>query len=115
MSLYRWWPSDSHINKLELRSCLSALRWRLRSVQGFRVRFFHCVDSQVAMGAITKGRSSSRDLQMVVDKFNATVLATRVRPVLAYFHTKNNPADAPSRRRMWTRAGRAPISSQGAQ
>ena len=109
------WRSGSreqHINKLELRSCLSALRWRLRSLRNYRTRFLHCVDSQVAMGALIKARSSSFDLQPVVDRYNATVLAARARPVLAYFHTKVNPADAPSRKRIWKGAWRAPVSSQ---
>ena len=98
------WKSSAnpdHINKLELRSALSALRWRARKPSRLRTRFFHFMDSQVALGVVSKARSASLDLQMVSDKINATVLSAHLRPVYGYVHTKVNPADAPSRQRLW--------------
>ncbi|CAE8720996.1 unnamed protein product [Polarella glacialis] len=49
-----------HINVLELRAFLTSLRWRLRKKGGIAKRFFHLLDSQVNLGILAKGRTSSR-------------------------------------------------------
>ena len=89
-----------HINKLELRSLLTALRWRARRAPRHGQRVLHLVDSMVALGADSRARSPSRDLQGIVDTINTTVLAARLRLVLAHVVSAGNPADAPSRRRL---------------
>jgi hypothetical protein len=91
---------QEHINRLELRSVLSAVRWRARSVVRQGKRFFHFSDSMVAIGCLNKARSSSHDLTYIVDKVTATLLAARCRMILAHVDTKLNPADAPSRGRL---------------
>jgi hypothetical protein len=53
---------------------------------------------------VSKARSPSRDLQVIVDKINVTVLAARLRLVLAHVPSAENPADAPSRRCLGTAA-----------
>ena len=94
-------------------------------------RFLHLLDSQVAIGVVSKGRSASLPLARVADKIAALTLAGRLRPLVAYVATDDNPADAPSRKRLWRGArrqrakrrrvtepaavvGRAPLSPQGA-
>ena len=95
------WPeevTEEHINKLELRALLTALRWRVRTpgLQGTRV--LHLCDSRVSIGVAQRARSGSFALQSISDKVNATVIAGRVRLVLAHVRSKLNPADGPSRR-----------------
>ena len=104
----QWHPklAGEHINKLELRSLLTALRWRARRRKHHRRRVLHLVDSQVGMGAVNKARSPSRDLHVIVDKINATVLASGLRLVLAHVASAKNPADAPSRRAFGSSANR---------
>ena len=75
-------------------------------------RFLHLVDSQVVLGAVTKGRSSSRHLGRVVDRLNALILAANARKLLAFVWSVWNPADDPSRRgsifQLMGRRGKAP-------
>ena len=103
---WRWTSKGEHINALECRATLTALRWRLERLRHSRVKFVHLVDSLVALHSLSRGRSSSRKLRRTVLRINALLLATRSQAVWAYVHTKDNPADAPSRRpqkRKWTR------------
>ena len=78
-----------HINKLELRALLTALRWRARRAPRRGHRGLQLVDSMV-----------------IVDKVNVTVLAARLRLVLAHVVSAGNPADAPSRRHFETKVAR---------
>ena len=104
----RWHPRTAakHTNNLGFRSLLTALRWRARRAPRHGQQVLHLVDAMVAMGAVSKARSPSRDLQVIVDKINVTVLAARLRLVLAHVVSAGNPADAPSRRRFGTRVAR---------
>ena len=95
---WKWTGCKEHINSLEMRAVLTALRWRLERHKKVHVKFVHLVDSLVAMHSLSRGRSSSRKLRRTVLKINALLLATRSQSVWAYVHTKDNPADAPSRR-----------------
>ena len=92
------WTRPSHITDLEVRGCLGALQWRLRQLQHLRTRFAHLMDSQVGIGVVTKGRSSSHVLNVVVKRICVLVLASLCRPIYGYSETDRNPADAPSRR-----------------
>ena len=93
------WPAgrNDHINVLEARSCLQALKWRARTVAFCSCRYLHLVDSQVALGVLTKHRSSSNKLAQLVREWSALCIALDVYPILAYVHSELNPADAPSR------------------
>ena len=93
----RWQLSGEHINVLECRAYLLALRWRLRNSDQVGRRFLHMVDSQVTLFACVKGRSSSHQLRRVLCKINAYVLAGHCLPALGYVRTDWNPADEPSR------------------
>ena len=102
---WHWNSKDEHINALECRATLTALRWRLERLGQQKVKFVHLVDSLVVLHCLSRGRSSSRKLRRTVLRINALLLATRSQAVWAYVHTKDNPADAPSRRpqkRKWT-------------
>eukprot|EP00435_Cladocopium_sp_Y103_P037743 s3214_g10.t1 len=95
---WRWVGGHEHINALELRAVLTTLRWRLERHKKVQVKFVHLLDSLVGMHALSRGRSSSRKLRRTILRINALLLATRSHGVWTYVHTKQNPADAPSRR-----------------
>ena len=86
-----------HINVLELRACHAALRWRCRRAGFARSRFVHFVDSQVSLGVLAKGRSSSRQIAAVLRRYNALALAACLFAAYAWVRTDLNPADRPSR------------------
>ena len=95
---WKWTGEPEHINALEMRATLTALRWRLERHKKVHVKFIHLVDSLVAMHSLSRGRSSSRKLRRTILRINSLLLATRSQVVWTYVHTKQNPADAPSRR-----------------
>ena len=102
---WRWSEAPEHINSLEMRAALTALRWRLERRKRVHCKFVHMVDSLVVLHSLSRGRSSSKKLRRTVLRINALLLATRSQAVWAYVHTKQNPADAPSRRpqkRKWS-------------
>ena len=102
---WRWTGAKEHINSLEMRAVLTAMRWRLERHKTIHVRFVHLVDSLVVLHSLSRGRSSSRKLKRTLLRINALLLATKSQCVWTYVHTKLNPADAPSRRprkRKWT-------------
>ena len=86
-----------HINALELRTAGYGLSHALRLGVGFDSRFVLLTDSTVALGVLTKGRSSSPALLRVMRRISAVLLATGVRPHYRYVESEVNPADAPSR------------------
>ena len=107
---WQWTGSPEHINCLEMRAVLTAIRWRLERQRKTRLKFVHLVDSLVALHALSRGRTSSKKLRRTVLRINALLLATRSQSVWGYVHTSQNPADAPSRRprkRKWRNAKKA--------
>ncbi len=98
MTLSAKWKHAEHINALECRAVLLALRWRARQPLRHSGRFLHLVDSRVTMGAIGKGRSGSRSLRHVLRQVASTCLAANLVPVLGFTRSHTNPADKPSRR-----------------
>eukprot|EP00971_Amphidinium_carterae_P327215 6458421-Amphidinium_carterae.2 len=106
-----WWDwrvilsfrvAPQHINILELQALFASIRWRLRTASNVGMRCLHAVDSQVALAAVVKGRSSSNGLHGVLKRLNATVLASNLLVFYTYVHTSVNPADRPSRWREWS-------------
>ena len=99
-------PRD-HINRLELRSVLTSIRWRVQKQQLRNKRFLHMGDSLVSLHVLNKGRSSSRQLRSIVQKISALLLLSHSLVILGYVESSVNPADAPSRRgkkRKWENA-----------
>jgi site-specific DNA-cytosine methylase len=104
---WKWRDQNEHINVLEMRAVFTALRWRIEKQQVLKSKFVHLLDSLVCLHALSRGRSSSRKLKRSLLRINALLLATNCHPVWAYVHTKENPADAPSRgagKRKWCNA-----------
>jgi hypothetical protein len=89
--------SAATITVQELRAVLSAIKWRARREKQAGHRFLHLVDSQVALLALAKGRSSSSALTYVLQRVSAVQLASNLYPLYGYVSTSDNPADAPSR------------------
>lgn len=74
------------------------LRWRMTRKKHQQCRFLHLKDSMVMLHALSRGRSSSRNIQAFLSKANALLLASNVHPIWGYISTKQNPADRPSKR-----------------
>jgi len=85
-----------HINVLELRGIL-ALMQRLAAQGVTDCRLLVLVDSRVCVGALGKGRSSSRRLNHVLRRMAAVGLAAGISLDVVWIPTWSNPADAPSR------------------
>ena len=104
---WKWKDGSEHINVLEMRAVLTSLRWRIEKQKITKSKFVHMLDSLVCLHSLSRGRSSSRKLKRSLLRINALLLASHCHPVWTYVHTKDNPADAPSRRprkRKWGHA-----------
>ena len=88
--------ASDHINVLELVALVSLIR-RLSNQGARRQRILCCVDSRVALGAVTKGRSSSTKLGHVLRKLAYGCLASSLTIDLLWVPSWANPAGAPSR------------------
>ena len=102
--LWKWrvvagwkWSSKEHINSLELRATLTALKWRVQYRGQLRHRFLHLVDSLVVLHCLARGRSSSKKLRSSLSRINALLLCSSSQALWGYVHTEQNPADKPSR------------------
>jgi len=99
-----FWKKPGHINVLETSAAVSNLV--SLSLRRSSVRFCHLVDSAVARGALTKGRSPSRALQPLVRKAGAICVCGDLYPSWGYSPTRLNVADDPTRdrpvRSAWT-------------
>ena len=91
------WAVEEHINVLELRAGLLALRWRSRKADFSSCRFVHLMDSQVALAVATKGRSSAKVHNMVMVWTAALLITLNVYGIFGYVATEVNPADYGSR------------------
>ncbi|CAE7267590.1 unnamed protein product [Symbiodinium microadriaticum] len=91
----REYRSRVHINIAELEAYL-----REEARAGCRKpchRFLFGIDSQVALGAVVKGRSASPALNELLSRSIAPYVGFHVLPHLVFFPTAVNPADAPTR------------------
>ena len=101
---WKWTGGAEHINVLEMRAALTALKWRIERLKCLNTKFVHLLDSLVCLHSLSRDRSSSRKLKRTLLRVNALLLGTRTQVVWTYVHTKENPADAPSRhprKRKW--------------
>ena len=94
---YSWKEGGQHINILELVAVLDLVRRQARDRKFHGLRHVLMVDNQVALSALSKGRSSSRSIQAPLRRINAVCLASQFRLCLAWVKSKWNPADGPSR------------------
>ena len=96
--LFRWkWQEEEHINVLEARALLAAVRRALRNRGAWGRRLLLFVDSQVTLCCVSKGRSSRPALTYVCRRVAALGLACESTPVVRWVPTKRNHADGPSR------------------
>lgn len=92
------WRAPEHINALEVRAVSTAVRHVLSSPLSFdRRRLLVLCDSQVAVGALAKGRSSSHPLLCRLRPVSALLLASGLQLYLRWIASAMNPADGPSR------------------
>ena len=92
------WKHASHINVLEAQAVVLALRWYISSRRHLHTRVPVLVDSSAVVGALAKGRSSSRRLLRQCRRVAALCLASDIRPYYVWVPTDHNPADGPSRK-----------------
>ena len=102
---WSWYPILSHpyrdaehINILEVRAAHLMLRWRSRTPVRIGTRFFHLLDSQVALAVLCKGRSSSRQMNRLLKRIGALTVAAGFLPAWGYCMSQWNPSDKGSRR-----------------
>ena len=89
------WKRPEHINVLETRAFTRVPRDL--TLAGGDLRYAHIVDSAVALGAVSKGRSSARTLKPALKASAAIQVAGGIYPGLHFGPTRLNTADAPTR------------------
>ena len=91
------WERAQHINILELRSILLAVKYHISHLKGVSSRLFHITDSYICMSIISKGRSGSKALRNILRQLNATLLSHGLSLVLGHVESTQNPTDGASR------------------
>ena len=91
------YPGSEHVNVLELRAIITAVRLVASSPHAAGSLLTVYCDSQVVVGAIRTGRSSSPRLNRLLRALAALLLSTDVRLLVVWVPTDQNPADTPSR------------------
>ena len=87
----------AHINILEAQGLNLGLAWFLRRPERHNRRVVVLLDSRVALGGASKGRSSSGPLLRALRRTTALTLAGQLQPYYVYISSGEMPADAPSR------------------
>ena len=103
---WSWRSHQDHINVLELRAILTSIRGWVKKRKCTSSRFLHLTDSLVCLHSLCRGRTSSKKMRRTLIRINSILLAADLHPMWGYVHTKQNPADRPSRRpfrRKWQR------------
>ena len=91
------WKIKEHINKLELRSILLAIQFRVNHHHETNMRIFHISDSYVCLSVIGKGRTGSKQLSKILRKLNAVLLAHGLTLIIGHVESTMNPTDGASR------------------
>ena len=95
-SSYRF-RQTSHVNLQELRAIKNLVKsWAITTAQHQKVHLI-LTDSQVCLGCVSKGRSSSYKLNGILRSMIPYLVAGDIAIALNYINTKYNPADHPSR------------------
>ena len=89
--------SPNHINLEEARALNKYVRWILRSQARFCRRIVVLLGSKVVIGAVTKGRSSSKPLNAVLQQLAALCFSGGLILHCVFVPTSHNPSDWPSR------------------
>ena len=91
------WKFSSHINSLEMRMIVQAVRWRARQIESFNSRWLHLADSMVCNYILSKGRTSSHLLQGLVRQHAAILMALNSMELHGHVDSTENPTDEASR------------------
>ena len=103
------WRHEEHINSFELRAIDATVRRVLSSPSTIRSRLVLFSDSMVAVGSLSKGRSSAPPILRRVRSVAASLLASGIQLFLHWIPSADNPADGPSR--YFSRYGTATATS----
>ena len=93
----QWVNKSEHINVLELRAVILALKWVLSYRQSLSTRLLLIGDSTSVIGAVRKGRTSAFNLLVRLRTLAALLLASGVRLAMEWCLSELNTADFPSR------------------
>ena len=91
------WGQKAHINVLELEALLLGLKHQIRRFHAHDRRIFQVSDSYVCISVVSKGRSSSRQLNRILKQVAALLLAHGLQLVLCHVESLENPTDFGSR------------------
>ena len=86
-----------HSGVLELTGALLLFKWLSRTTRNHGRRVLTLLDAKAVLGALQKGRSSSRQLGQLLQRTAAYLVAADLEPRYLYVPTEDMPADAPSR------------------
>ena len=89
------WKGSSHINILESASALRA--YEAEAIRGGDIRFVSLIDSNVALCALARGRSSSTAFRFLLKRASTLSLAFGLYAAGRFAPTRWNPADHPTR------------------
>ncbi len=89
--------SPDHVNLEEARALIQYVQWILRTRRHFGHRLVVLLDSKVAIGAVTKGRSSSLPLNRLLRRLAALCFVGGLVLHCVFVPTSHNLADWPSR------------------
>lgn len=97
------WRDEEHINALEMRATLAAVRWSLKHPSILvpsshdHIKLMVLCDSSAVVGSTNKGRTSAHRLLRPLRMIAALLLVAGIYVSLKWIPTALNPADAPSR------------------
>ncbi len=91
------WRRPEHINALEMRAVHTSLRWLRFHTSAIGRRVLLLTDSSAVLGALLKGRCSSRPLLTRLRAVTGVLLASGMRLAPRWVPSALNPADDPSR------------------
>lgn len=91
------WKRKRHINIGEISAHTMGLEWAVRARRFHNTLLPFLLDSSVCLGALVKGRSSSRQLLFYCRKSCALQLAANITPIFVFVPSEFQPADAASR------------------
>lgn len=91
------WKHKAHINVLELEAVLLGLKVQINKFRATDCRIFQLSDSYISMSVVSKGRSSSKQFQRVLNVIAAHLLGFGLQMVIAHVDSLENFADEGSR------------------
>ena len=91
------WAKVAHINLLELKALIHSVQWRARRQRFHSFRTMILIDNQSIVAVVTKGRSSSKQVNHLLRRLCSLCCALNLYLLIAWVDTTENPADEASR------------------